>query len=442
MRPGARVAAAIEILSEIESGAAPADRAFARYFRSRRYAGSKDRSAVSDLVYSVLRRRGELEWRLSQASTPVITEADGRARCLVLAELAAEGRAAPEIDELFDGKDHAPGALEGGERDLLIVLERRPGNAPPDWVYGNYPEWLDGALRSRFGADLLAEMGALNGRAPLDLRVNTLKAERGEVIARLALDAIEGEPCPYSPAGLRLTGAARVTSHPAFREGTLEVQDEGSQIVALLVGAEPGMHVVDLCAGAGGKALAMAATMENLGQIFACDVSHRTLERLAVRRKRAGVRNLQTHLLSDGRGAAALADTHGLADRVLLDVPCSGSGAWRRNPDAKWRLTPEILNSHVVRQRRLLEEGASLVRAGGRLIYATCSILPAENEEQIDAFLAAHGEFVLRPVGEIWPAVLSGECPAGEGPARGDTLLLTPQRTNTDGFFVAIMERR
>ena len=182
--------------------------------------------------------------------------------------------------------------------------------------------------------------------------------------------------------------------------------------------------------------------MDNLGQIFACDVSRRTLDRLAVRRKRAGVRNLQTHLLSGDTSLAALADAHGKADRVLLDVPCSGSGAWRRNPDAKWRLTPEILDAHVVRQRRLLDKGASLVRGGGRLIYATCSILPAENEEQIDAFLAAHGEFALRPVGEIWPAVLSGDCPLGDGPAPGDTLILTPHRTNTDGFFVAIMERR
>ena len=462
MRPGARVAAAIDILSEIESGLAPADRAFAGYFRSRRYAGSKDRNAVSDLVYGVLRRRGELEWRLSQAGTPAATEAGNRARRLVMAGLAAEGRAAPEIAGLFDGKDHAPGVLDGGERDLLAVLDRRPDGALPDWASGNYPQWLDGALRARFGADLLAEMTAFNGRAPLDLRVNALKAERPDVISRLALDGIEAVPCPYSPVGVRLPEAARVTSHPAFRDGAIEVQDEGSQIVALLAGAEPGMHVIDLCAGAGGKALAMAAAMNNRGQIFACDISRRTLDRLAVRRKRAGVRNIQTHLLPDDAAVAALAAAHGLADRVLLDVPCSGSGAWRRNPDAKWRLTPDILDAHVARQRRLLEEGASLVRPGGRLIYATCSILPAENEEQIEAFLAAHGEFALRPPGEIWPAALSGDCPAsdspvgggsagehpsddwppGDGPAQAETLILTPHRTNTDGFFVAILERR
>ncbi len=447
MRPGARVAAAIDILSEIESGVAPADRAFAGYFRSRRYAGSKDRNAVSDLVYGVLRRRGELEWRLSRTGTPAAIEADGRARRLVMAGLAAEGRAAPEIAELFDGKDHAPGVLDGGERDLLAGLGRRPDGAPPDWVSGNYPEWLDGALRARFGADLLVEMAALNGRAPLDLRVNALKAERADVISRLAGDGIEAAPCPYSPVGLRLPEAARVTSHPAFRDGTVEVQDEGSQVVALLAGAEPGMKVVDLCAGAGGKALAMAAAMNNRGQIFACDISRRMLDRLGVRRKRAGVRNLQSHLLSEDSGVAAFAAAHGQAERVLLDVPCSGSGAWRRNPDAKWRLTPDILDTHVVRQRHLLEDGAALVRPGGRLIYATCSILPAENEAQIEAFLAAHGEFALRPAGEIWPAALTDEYPstkgqAGEGPAQADTLILTPHRTNTDGFFVAIMERR
>lgn len=437
MRPGARVAAAIDILSQIEAGMAPADRAFAGYFRSRRYAGSKDRHAVSDLVYGVLRRRGELEWRLSEAGVPAAPEAGGRARRLVMAGLAAEGRAAPEIAGLFDGKDHAPEVLDGGERDLLAVLDRRPDGAPPDWVSGNYPQWLDGALRARFGADLPVEMAALNGRAPLDLRVNSLKSERADVIERLAGDGIEAVPCPYSPVGVRLSEAARVTSHPAFRDGSVEVQDEGSQIAALLAGAEPGMRVVDLCAGAGGKALAMGAAMKNQGQVFACDISRRMLDQLAVRRKRAGIRNLQTHLLSDEAGVAELAAAHGLADRVLLDVPCSGSGAWRRNPDAKWRLTQDILDTHVARQRNLLEEGASLVRPGGRLIYATCSILPAENEEQVDAFLAAHGEFSLRPTEEIWPAVLSGECPA-----RAETLVLTPYRTNTDGFFVAIMERR
>ena len=447
MRPGARVAAAIDILNQIESGTAPADRAFAGYFRSRRYAGSKDRSAVSDLVYGVLRRRGELEWRLSQAGPAAADEAAGRARRLVMAGLAAEGHGAPEIAGLFDGTDHSPGVLDGGERDLLAVLGRRPDGAAPDWVSGNYPEWLDGALRARFGADLPAEMAAFNDRAPLDLRVNTLKAERPDVISRLALDGIEAVPCPYSPVGVRLPDAARVTSQAIFRDGAVEVQDEGSQIVALLAGAEPGMRVIDLCAGAGGKALAMAAAMNNRGQIFACDISRRTLDRLSVRRKRAGVRNLQTHLLPNEAGVAALAAAHGLADRVLLDVPCSGSGAWRRSPDAKWRLTPDILEAHTARQGRLLEDGASLVRPGGRLIYATCSILPAENEDRIEAFLAAHGEFLLRPAGEIWPAALSGgfpanDWPAGDGAAQAETLVLTPHRTNTDGFFVAILERR
>ncbi len=438
MRPGARVAAAIEILSEIESGAAPADRAFARYFRTRRYAGSKDRGAVSDLVYGVLRRRGELEWRLSGGAVPPASaQAAPKGRRLLLAQLALEGHAAHDIAGLFDGEHHAPPPLDGGERDLVSVLEATRTNAPPDWAAGNYPAWLDEALRRRFGADLLPELVALNGRAPLDLRVNTLKAKREQVLDRLSADDIDAAPCPLSPHGIRLSQAAAITPHSIFRDGWVEVQDEGSQIVALLAGATPGMTVVDLCAGAGGKALALAAAMENRGQIFACDVSRRALDRLAARRNRAGVRNLQVQLLSDQRGAAALADAHGLADRVLLDVPCSGSGAWRRNPDAKWRLTPAALDAHAARQRRLLSEGAALVRPGGRLIYATCSVLPGENEDQVDAFLAANADFVTRPVAEVWREVLPGDCPA-----RGETLLLTPHRTDTDAFFVAVLDRR
>lgn len=438
MRPGARVAAAIDILSEIESGAVPADRALAGYFRSRRYAGSKDRNAVSDMVYGVLRRRGEIEWRLSGVeTTSVADEAFDRARRLMIGGLVADGHTSTEIEDLFDGRDHSPAVLRDDERGILGVPGRHRAGAAPDWVRGNYPEWLDGALRARFGVDLRTEMTALNSRAPLDLRVNTLKATPADVIKHLASGGIDAVPCTHSQNGIRLPEGVRVTSHPVFRDGSVEVQDEGSQIVALLAGAEPGMHVVDMCAGAGGKALAMAAAMGNRGQIFACDISRRTLDRLEVRRKRAGARNLQTRLLSDEEGVADLLKSHGPADRVLLDVPCSGSGAWRRNPDAKWRLTPDILSAHVERQRRLLSQGASLVRSGGRLVYATCSILPAENEEQIDSFLEAHGEFNLRAVEEIWPAVLSGDCPA-----QAETLVLTPWRTGTDGFFVAIMERR
>ena len=426
MTPAARVAAAVELLSLIQSGGA-ADRQVAAFFRGRRFAGAKDRSAITEQVYAVLRRRGELAWRLQAAA------AAPTPRNLIIAALAG-GQPTDDVARLFDGSRFAPPPLDETERALLeSLVDARDGPAP-DWVQGAYPPWLEPELRDRFGDDVVAEMQALLARAPVDLRVNRLKGERAEAEAALAAVGIAAAPTPYSPLGLRLRARADLSHLALFRTGLVEPQDEGSQLVALLVGARPRMQVVDLCAGAGGKTLALAAEMENRGQIYACDSDPRRLGRLAPRLERAGVRNVQSHRVL-GEGGPLLGELAGKADRVLLDVPCSGTGAWRRHPEARWQLTPDDLARDRALQAALLDRAAALVRPGGRIVYATCSLLPAENERQVQAFLGRHGGFALLPAAAAWTV-------AAPLPPGSDTYLrLTPQRHGTDGFFAAVLER-
>ncbi len=435
MTPGGRAAAAIELLGRLEAGGGPADRAISGYFRSRRYAGSKDRGSIAELVYGVLRRRAELEWRLGLAGAAGSGGA-GRARRLVLAQIATNREATKlDPDEVFTGEGHAPPPLDEAERRTVVALSGAVTDDPPAWVAGNFPQWLEPDLLAAFGGGLAAEMAALNARAPVDLRVNTARTTRAEVLDRFARDNIGATPCPFSPAGVRLVKRVRITGHDLYSGGHVEVQDEGSQLIAALVGAKAGDQVVDLCAGAGGKALAMAAGMANRGQVFACDTDKNRLARLAPRRSRAAARNIQTHVLTGGDDPWLTAQ-EGHADRVLVDAPCSGSGAWRRNPDARWRLTSAELERLTERQTVLLARGAGLVKAGGCLIYATCSVLPRENEDQVETFLAAHSGFALLPVGEVWAQVSEAPCPTGAA-----TLTLTPHRAQTDGFFVAVFER-
>jgi 16S rRNA (cytosine967-C5)-methyltransferase len=433
MKPGARIQAAIELLAAIEVGSAPADRTVDAYFRARRYAGSGDRSAVIELVYAVLRHRAGLDWRAPGEGGEA---PDAAARRRVLAALVVlEGTNPAALATLFEDGPHSPGPLTSGELALLAALATPVAGDIPDWVRGNYPEWLDQALRERFGEALPAETAALNARAPVDLRVNRLKAPREDVLDRLAGDGIEAAACPLSPLGVRLAARTRITGHPLFREGAVEVQDEGSQVAALLAGVRPGEQVVDLCAGAGGKTLALAAEMANRGQVYACDRDARRLGRLAPRLVRAGAHNVQRRRLL-GLEDPWLATVAGKADRVLIDAPCSGSGAWRRNPDAKWRLTPAALDDHVANQRALLDAGARLVRPGGRLVYVTCSLLAAENEAQVEAVLSRTPEYRPLPASAVWAETLGGTCPAPD-----PWLVFTPLRNGTDGFFIAVLER-
>lgn len=385
MTPAARVQAAIEVLGLViaaaRSGGASADRIIAEWFRTRRFAGSGDRRAVRELAYAAIRVCGEIP-------------ASGRAAMLLLARDDAA------LAALFDGSRHAPAPI------ALDEPIAEPGVAPA---------WL---------AEALAESGiagedaaALLGRAPLDVRINRLKPGVPDL-------PVPGEPTA-APDALRFPSGTPVEQWDAFKSGQIEVQDSGSQLACLAVGAAPGETVIDLCAGAGGKTLALAAAMEGRGRLVACDTDRPRLSRLAPRAERAGAAFVETRLLNPGREDEALEDLRGKVDAVLVDAPCSGTGTWRRNPEARWRLTPVEVARYAAIQARLLDLAARLVRPGGRLVFVTCSLLDAEGADGAAGFLQRHPEW--RPE--------SPDLPAGE--PRGAGWRLAPGRDGTDGFFIA-----
>jgi 16S rRNA (cytosine967-C5)-methyltransferase len=426
--PAARIAAAIELLTEIEAAPKrPADAVANDFFRARRFIGAGDRRGVSDRAWGVLRWRRRLGWWLARAG------ADPTPRLLVAAALLFDGWSASGLGQAFSGGKFAASVLSEGEQAVLGPLVGHTVDHPamPDAVRLEVPDWVLPRLVARFGAALGAELGALLEPAPLDLRANLLKTTREAAQAALAAEGFEATPTPFSPWGLRLPGRRPVTAGPAFQAGLVEIQDEGSQLVALLTDARPGMRVADLCAGAGGKTLALAVTMQNRGHIAACDVSGKRLDATVRRFRRAGAHNIERHLLV--AGDRWLKRHAGGFDRVLVDAPCTGTGTWRRNPDARGRLTETDLAELVVRQAGLLDDAAPLVRKGGRLVYATCSLFPEENEGQVQAFLDRHAGFAPVPLVRAWPS--------GAPPCPGEVLALTPRQHGTDGFFAAVLER-
>lgn len=391
MTPAARVQAAIEVLDLCVASARddgpPADSIVSQYFKTRRYAGSKDRRAVRDLVFRAIRRSGG-------------RPEDGRS---AMVGLVGEE---PEIAALFDGSPHGPQPIEESEAGAEARL---------------LPTWLEGELSPLVSPD---EWPALLERAPLDLRANIASTTREAMLA-----AFEGSAAtPLSPWGIRLPADTRVDQHPAFLEGLVEVQDEGSQLIALVCGPAPGQRIVDLCAGAGGKALALAAASGNGAEILACDINKARLAKLGPRAGRAGAK-IETRLLDGGSEADQMSDWNGAADTVLVDAPCSGSGTWRRNPEGRWRLTPERLKRVAALQVRLLDIAALLVKPGGTLVYAVCSILQAEGAVQLDDFLGRHSSWAVQDA--------LGSFGRKDGAGR----LLTPHHDGTDGFFVARLER-
>ncbi len=427
MMTSGRIAAAIELLEIIETARKrPADAVANDYFRMRRFIGSGDRRAVSDRVWSVLRARRRLEWWLT--GVPVT------ARLLIAASLLTEGWASSGVAQTYSGGQYAAPALNAAEKAALAKIEGHTLDHPamPEPVRLEVPDWIFPHLAARFGAATAAELAALLGEAPLDLRANLLKATREEAQAALAAEGWEARPTPLSPWGLRIDGRRPVTSGPAFQTGLVEIQDEGSQLIAIMVDAHPGMRVVDWCAGAGGKTLAMAGRMRNRGQIVACDVSKSRLEGAIPRLRRAGAHNVERHLVEPGD--KWLKRRAGTFDRVLVDAPCTGTGTWRRNPDARLRLTETDLAELVPKQAMILDTAQSLVRKGGRLVYATCSLLMEENEMQVAGFLQRHPDFAVVPLPRAWPLDTPVPCPS-------DYLSLTPARHGTDGFFAAVLER-
>lgn len=429
MTPGARAAAAIDLLTAIEAAPRrPADAVANAFFRDRRYIGSGDRRAVAGRVWTILRSWRRLDWRLGEidaAPTP---------RLRIAASLLSEGWNASGLAQLFSGGAYAPAALTAVEAAALEVLVGpESDDTAPEAARLEVPDWLLCRFRAAFPDSYATELTALLGEAPLDLRVNLLKTTREQALAALHVENIDAAPTPYSPWGLRIAGRRPLVGSVAFRDGLVEIQDEGSQLVAALVGAAPGMRVADLCAGAGGKTLALAMVMQNRGHLVACDTSPARLEGAVRRLRRAGVHNAERHVIAQGD---KWAKRHaGGFDRVLADVPCTGTGTWRRRPEARLRLTSEELAGLLPRQAAILDTAAALVRKGGRLVYATCSLLPEENEAQVSAFLDRHADFALLPPAQAW---------AIEGPLGPDArwLFLTPHRHGTDGFFAAVLARR
>lgn len=415
MRPAARLQMAIEILEALAGTDQPLDRFLRDWFRSRRFAGSKDRAAIANRVFDIMRHRASYAWRMG-GETP---------RALVMASLLQDGEA-PEA--YFCGEGYGPSALDEAER---LAIATPPAGEAPLHVQGAYPSFLEAELTRAFGADLLAEMQAMQARAPVDLRVNTLKRTRAEVLDELCSSGFAAHASPYSSVGIRLASAsAALGTSTLFEGGAFEFQDEAAQIATLLCAVKPGERVLDLAAGAGGKSLALAALMHNEGEVVASDIRQTALQQLVLRAKRAGATIIRTHLSNPE-------PPEGVFDTVLVDAPCSGTGTWRRQPELRWRLTPEILADRIATQDRLLDEAATRVRAGGRLIYATCSILPCENEDRIAAFLARHAEFAIRPCADVWRESVQTMPP----PGLDRFFKATPRTTGTDGFFICVMER-
>lgn len=433
MTPAARLQAAVEVVDEILKGSTiPADGIVAGYFKARRYVGAKDRRSILDSIYGVLRRRARLAWWLEKAGWPL---QDGRA--FVLADLAIHEAMSPEDVENLAGGPYGTMHLSAEERGLVGTLQGVSifHHDMPVWVKSEYPEWVEPHLRQAFGDDLAAEMGAARDEAPFDLRVNLLKATRAEARAAMSQAKVTCHPTSLSPWGLRVRGRVALATLDPYRNGLVEVQDEGSQLVALIAGVQPNHAVVDFCAGAGGKTLALAALMQNKGRLVACDTHKVRIDRAKDRLRRAGVHNVTRRVL-DSETDKWVKRSAGSFDRVLVDAPCTGTGTWRRNPDAKWKMTPTDIAELSVLQGRILDSASRLAKPGGRVIYATCSVLPEENEARAEAFLASHPDFRLIPVTEAWPEDAGTPCPV-EGPY----LRLSPARHGTDGFFAAIFER-
>lgn len=432
MTPAARLAAAIEVFAAIDNERRPAADTLKAWGLTHRFAGSGDRAAIAGLVYDALRRR---------ASSAFVMGADAP-RAILLGMLKRERDLDAEtIARLCDGSQYAPEVLSSDERKRLDAADMT--GAPP-YVRGDYPEWLEPYFARVFGDDRVEEGAALSSRAPLDLRVNTLKAEQDAVAAMLS--DLRPEPTRWSPWGLRIRLAAHAKSpaihaEPAFLKGLVEVQDEGSQLAALLSGAKPGEQVVDLCAGAGGKTLVMAMMMKNKGQIFATDDDKRRLAPIHDRVKRSGARNVQVRTPKSVGGE--IDDLAGRMDLVLIDAPCTGTGAWRRNPDAKWRIRPGALQQREKEQVEVLDRAVPLLKASGRIVYITCSVLEQENNTQVGDFLARHAEFSVQPPADVIQSL--GERAFMFGKAArlsGEGILMTPRTTDTDGFFVSILRRR
>ena len=430
LTPAARCSAAIEVLADIQARRRPAADALKDWGLGHRFAGSGDRAAIASLVYDALRRRASAAWIMGE---------DAPRAVLIGSLRLQQGLAAPSVAALFSGERFAPEPLSDRERARLD--QGTLADAPPA-VAGDVPDWVLPDLESLLGADLLPELKALARRAPLDIRLNALRTTRDAALPALA--HLAPEPTPFAPHGLRIAIGAdgrgpALHVEPEFIAGWYEIQDEGSQIAALLAEPRAGETIVDLCAGGGGKTLALASQTANGARIIASDEDPRRLAPIHERLRRSGA-EAEVRTPRTGRARTdVLVDLDGSVDRVLVDAPCTGAGTWRRNPDAKWRLRPASLDTRITEQAAVLDRAARLVRPGGRIVYVTCSLLPRENDGALDAFLSRHAGFAVAPAREIVARALPGLAEAVRFTRHG--LQMSPALTATDGFYVATIER-
>ncbi len=415
MTPAARIEAVIDLLGQVIDTTRPADALTSAYFRSRRFIGSKDRQAIITRLYRLMRAYYRLSWWVRKNNVEI------SARSLTIAGLILDKEHSPDsLDRAFSGERYDPAPLGRGERMMADALEGKDLTVPemPEAVRCECPPWAEESLRRALGDRFEEELSAMLTAAPLDVRVNTIKATRDDILARLQAEGYEAEAGKHAPHAIRLFGRPHILQHELFQAGMFEIQDEGSQMVAVVADAKPGEQVVDFCAGAGGKTLALAACMANKGRVVAMDVLGKRLDRAKERFRRAGLHNIETRALSSERDKYVKRH-QGHFDLVLVDAPCSGTGTWRRDPDKRWRQLGPGLETLIPLQKDILESASRMVKPGGRLVYATCSLLPDENEDQIAAFMTAHPQFKRR----------------------GDDLSLSPARHDTDGFYAAVLWR-
>ncbi len=430
MREPARIASAIDLLSRINAAPIPMDNTIRDFMAARRFIGSKDRTAIVERVYRIMRAHARLGWWIGQSG--IIDNARSR----VLADIMFFERANEELlDTIFiDGKYEA-GVLNEKEKAFAEFLHEKSldDSSMPEAVRAECPEWATEKLKKLFGEEFEENLRSMIDPAPLDLRVNTVKGTVDEALASLAEDSICTEKTAHSPLGLRAHGKPFMSDSKAFRSGLVEIQDEGSQLIGLVSGAKPGMRVLDFCAGGGGKTLVLAAMMKNKGNIVATDNNSRRLEKGKPRYKKAGVHNVELRSLEEEPNRKWLRRQKGTMDIVLVDAPCSSSGTWRRNPDLRWKWYGPELAEIIQMQSDILDKVADKVKSGGRLVYATCSLFPEENEDQVQAFLSRHTDYKVLPLEKAWEGIQNPI------PCLGPYLRLVPKDHGTDGFFAAVL---
>lgn len=427
MTPSARIKAVLDLLERIEKSAIPMDLTIGDYMRNRRYIGSKDRAYIAETTYAVIRHHARVTWGLEQIGT------DATPRNRLIAYLAITGIA--NIKDLFDGSKHGAEELSKEELDIIKTIPTDFGSAP-DIIRAECPSLYAESLKSYFGQDFETELKALINPAYLNLRVNLVMGDREKAKTLLDEDRVKTTENKFSPWGLAVEGKTFLSMTRAFKKGLIEIQDQGSQLIALACDVKPGQQVLDYCAGAGGKTLALAAAMNIKGRIVAMDLEANRLAKARDRFRRSKVSDIiELRPLSDEKNRKWLRRQKQYFDCVLVDVPCSGTGTWRRNPDMRWRTYGPSVEELVDIQRDIMEKVAGTVKPNGRLVYATCSMLPEENEQQIEHFLSNHPEFELKELKEVWPEGCTPPC-------EGKYMRLTPHRHGTDGFFAAILIRK